>query len=253
MIKINKDTKILWKEAQKKTYESVVCEIKSGTVVLHTVDGVVNGEVGDIIVKDINGDFFIITKPNIKHNYENFRIDDKNKPINIPNIINNSDDFKITQCLATRIQTKIKYVCIYDDFELETTNGIMYGKAFDYIIKTPKTGYLYRIEAETFSRSYVVHNDFEFFKFKGQDVDYIINTMLWCKPDYFHKLFIDGRTNIFMSKLIEHYRDIVKNQEYPIYEDWSYREADREQEKVLERIDDLREIIISYYTDVIYC
>ena len=78
MIKINKDTKILWNEAQKKTYESTVCEIKTGKLVLHTVDGVIDGEAGDFIVKDINGDFFIITKPNVKYNYENFKIDEIN-------------------------------------------------------------------------------------------------------------------------------------------------------------------------------
>lgn len=256
MIKINKDTKILWKEAQKKTYESIVCEINTGKVVLHTVDGVVDGNAGDIIVKDINGDFFIITKPNIKYNYENFKVDEKNKLINIPNIIYSSCDFSITKYSATRIQTKIKYVCIYDDFELETTNGKMYGKAFDYIIKTPKTNYLYRIDAETFSKSYIVDNDSNFFSFKGYDVDFIINTMLWWQPesfDKFNKKYLGDRAKIFMNKLVENYRETVKYQKYPIYEDWSFHEADVEQELVLDMIDELRDIILAYYTDVIYC
>jgi hypothetical protein len=261
MIKINKDTKILWKEAQKKTYESIVCEINTGKVVLHTVDGVVDGNAGDFIVKDINNDNFIITKENIKHNYENFKINGIDKNKDISNIIYKSDDFSIKHFIATRIPTKIKYVCIYEDFELETTNGTMYGKAFDYIMKTPKTGYLYRIDADIFSKTYVVNLDYndkisELSKFKGMDIDYIINTMLVRKPEFFDEFSVVGlsdRVSMFMNTLIKHYRDVVNNQKYPIYEDWSFHEADVEQELVLDMIDELRDIILEYYTDVIYC
>jgi len=241
MVKINKNTRFRWQEAVKKTYQSKVAEIIKGNCILHTIDGVVEGKAGDFIVIDIKENPFIITKSNIKYNYSDFQ--PTNSFVDIESLfINKSDDFKLNYFTATRVSTKIKYVCIYDNFHLETSNGNMFGKAFDYIIKTPNTGYLYRIDADIFAKTYdVIDNDYKIYP-QTWDIDYFINIRLEGIKNM-PEIEI-GSPSRFLRKLIELYHDTICKLDYQFYEDWSHHE--QEFWAVYDHIDNLREIIVAY-------